>query len=163
LPGRSRDHGPRARSWLRHVAALGAAASVAALGACGGSGDSAASRAGATVRVTVEDFNARESRTRVPAGPVTFDVHNRGPSTHEFVLARTDLPSGKLPLRPDGLSVNEDAAALHEVGSVDDLGLGNSRRVTVNLRPGHYVLYCNFEGHYLGGIHADLEVTGASS
>jgi uncharacterized cupredoxin-like copper-binding protein len=26
------------------------------------------------------------------------------------------------------------------------------------LAPGHYVLFCNLEGHYLGGMNVSLEV-----
>jgi uncharacterized cupredoxin-like copper-binding protein len=28
----------------------------------------------------------------------------------------------------------------------------------VRLPPGHYVLYCNMEGHYLAGMHAEVTV-----
>ena len=27
-----------------------------------------------------------------------------------------------------------------------------------DLKPGRYVLWCNLEGHYLGGMHASFEV-----
>ena len=40
-----------------------------------------------------------------------------------------------------------------------ELDIGVSRALVVDLPPGHYVLYCNLEGHYLGGMHASLVVT----
>ena len=30
--------------------------------------------------------------------------------------------------------------------------------LVLHLAPGHYVLYCNLEGHYLGGMYAALTV-----
>ncbi len=98
-----------------------------------------------TVEITQRDFRFHANVTSVPAGTVTFRVHNRGPSTHEFNVDRTELPDGSLPLRADGLTVNEVSYQ-----STDEL--------TVHLKPGHYVLYCNLEGHYLGGMHVSLTV-----
>ena len=33
-----------------------------------------------------------------------------------------------------------------------------TRLLGLGLTPGNYVLYCNLEGHYLGGMHASLAV-----
>jgi uncharacterized cupredoxin-like copper-binding protein len=30
--------------------------------------------------------------------------------------------------------------------------------MVLNLTPGRYVMYCNLEGHYLGGMYAALTV-----
>jgi uncharacterized cupredoxin-like copper-binding protein len=44
------------------------------------------------------------------------------------------------------------------LGSIEVLKLGESDDLTLRLPPGHYVLWCNLEGHYLGGMHASLDV-----
>jgi len=110
------------------------------------------------IDVTMRDFKLKVSRPAVPAGKVVIRVHNRGPSTHELNLDRTDLPAGSLPLQADGLTVDEGNRALHRIASIEQLDLGASGELDVRLRPGHYVLYCNLEGHYLGGMRASFDV-----
>jgi uncharacterized cupredoxin-like copper-binding protein len=111
------------------------------------------------VGVILKDFTVDMGTTEVPAGHVAFSVFNRGPSTHEFLIVRTDLGSGNLPIGSDGLTVDEDSAQLDPVKEDSELDIGISRALVVDLAPGHYVLYCNLEGHYLGGMHASLVVT----
>ena len=111
------------------------------------------------VGVTLKDYNVDMGTTQVPAGHVAFDIYNRGPSTHEFLIVRTDLGSGNLPIGSDGLTVDEDSAQLELVKEDSEVDIGVSRALVVDLPPGHYVLYCNLEGHYLGGMHASLVVT----
>jgi uncharacterized cupredoxin-like copper-binding protein len=113
---------------------------------------------GTVVRATLSDFRIRASAASVPAGVVTLVVRDPGPSTHEFNLVRTDVPAGGFPLQSDGLSVNEDAPALHLVGSIESLDINDQATLRLRLAPGHYVMYCNLEGHYLGGMHASLDV-----
>lgn len=99
------------------------------------------------------------ARTELPAGQVAFNVSNRGPSTHEFLIVRTDLRADNLPIGSDGLTVNEDSAQLDLIEEDSELDIGVSRTLVVDLPAGHYVFYCNLEGHYLGGMHASLVVT----
>src|SRR5205085_4657187 len=101
--------------------------------------------------------------TTVSAGVVLLHIHNAGPSTHELNVDRTDDDAADLPLKPDGLTVNEDARSLHRVDSIEQLDLDDSGDLRVRLRPGHYVLYCNLEGHYLGGMHLAIDVVGGQS
>jgi uncharacterized cupredoxin-like copper-binding protein len=122
-------------------------------------GNPAPERSQAGVPVTLRDFRVRVPNGPVTAGMLSFDIHNRGPSTHEFLVVRTDLGSSELPLGPDGLTVDEESPELHFVEEDPNLDIGDARVLTVRLAPGHYVLYCNLEGHYLGGMHASLVVT----
>jgi uncharacterized cupredoxin-like copper-binding protein len=160
-----RPRGPRQPSTRRATttwrSALAPAAALVALALAAAGCSSKADAAPGAVRIdaTVKDFTIRLSRTRVPAGDVVFEITNQGPSTHEFKLVRTDLRATDLPMLPGGLSVNDDSAALHPVRDVEDAEAGSHTRLVTNLRPGHYVIYCNFEGHYLGGLRADLDVT----
>jgi uncharacterized cupredoxin-like copper-binding protein len=108
--------------------------------------------------VTIKDFKVRPSSPTVPAGTVTLSVSNVGPTTHEFVVVRTDLPDGELPIGADGLSVDEDR--LDDVDEIEGVEDGSTEQVTVRLKPGRYVFFCNFEGHYLAGMHAPVRVVG---
>jgi uncharacterized cupredoxin-like copper-binding protein len=124
--------------------------------ACSGT---SSTRPGSVIGVAVKDFHIGPGKTHVSAGRVAFDIHNGGPSTHEFVVVRTDLGDADLPLGPDGLSVDEDSPEIHVVTEDSELDIGESRVLVVSLPPGHYVFYCNLEGHYLGGMHASLVVS----
>jgi uncharacterized cupredoxin-like copper-binding protein len=93
----------------------------------------------------------------VHAGVVTLRVHNDGPDHHELLVARS---AHTLPLRSDGLTVNEEAIQHDEPGALEPAEAGAVRQLRVTLTPGRYVLFCNMAGHYLGGMHATLLVTG---
>jgi uncharacterized cupredoxin-like copper-binding protein len=111
---------------------------------------------GTVVRVTVKDFRIKLSRTHVRAGDVRFVVKNRGPDTHEVLIART---SAALPLRADNITVDEDALEPVTVDEVEAEPPGAQRVLGVKLRPGRYELFCNMAGHYLGGMRALLVVS----
>jgi uncharacterized cupredoxin-like copper-binding protein len=113
---------------------------------------------GNPVNVRLEDFKVREDAAVVPVGTVRFRIFNQGPTTHEFNVVRTDRDSDKLPLQRDGLTVNEDAPGLHHLGEVEGLDIDDRRTLVLDLAAGNYVLYCNLEGHYLGGMHAEFTV-----
>jgi uncharacterized cupredoxin-like copper-binding protein len=113
---------------------------------------------GSVFDVTIRDFKVRPSRPTVSAGMVTLNVSNIGPTTHEFVVVRTDFPDDGLPIGADGLSVDEDR--LDDVDEIEGVEDGSTEQVTVRLDPGRYVFFCNFEGHYLAGMHAAVRVVG---
>jgi uncharacterized cupredoxin-like copper-binding protein len=112
---------------------------------------------GTPVDVTLKDFSITPTDQTVAAGPVVLRVANEAPVTHEFIVVRTDLPPDELPIGPDGLSVNEEW--LSSMGELSENVAGTTNLLSLNLAPGHYVFFCNLEGHYLGGMHAGLEVT----
>jgi uncharacterized cupredoxin-like copper-binding protein len=113
---------------------------------------------GTPVDVTLKDFSITPEDQTIAAGDVLLRVTNDAPVTHEFVVVRTDLPADALPIAPDGLSVNEEWLA--PMGELDEVPASTSGQLPLNLPPGRYVFFCNLEGHYLGGMHAVLEVTG---
>jgi uncharacterized cupredoxin-like copper-binding protein len=110
-----------------------------------------------TVNATEKDFAISLDETQVSSGDVTFDVANQGPSTHEFVVFRTDLAQDQLPTGSDG-TVNEDAKGLTHVDEVEDIASGSAGTLDVTLQPGHYVFICNLPGHYAAGMHAEVTV-----
>jgi uncharacterized cupredoxin-like copper-binding protein len=113
---------------------------------------------GTPVNVRLEDFKVRQDAAVVPAGTVSFRVFNQGPTSHELVVVRTDHAPAKLPLQRDGLTVNEDAPGMDFLDEVGGLDIDERETLVLRLAPGQYVFYCNFEGHYLGGMHASLTV-----
>ena len=113
---------------------------------------------GTPVNVLLEDFHVRRDVAVVPAGTVRFRILNQGPTTHEFIVVRTDRAPDKLPLQRDGLTVNEDASGIDLLDEAEGLDIDDRQTLVLRLAPGHYVMYCNLEGHYLGGMHAALTV-----
>ena len=47
----------------------------------------------------------------------------------------------------------------HSLGEVGDLPPGHSGKLTLNLKPGKYLLFCNESGHYADGMKTELTVT----
>ena len=113
---------------------------------------------GTPVDVLLLDFRVRQDAAVVPAGTVSFRIRNQGPTTHEYVVVRTDRAPDKLPLQGDGLTVDEEADGMKLVDEAEGLDIDDRENLDVNLAPGHYVMYCNLEGHYLGGMYAALTV-----
>ena len=91
------------------------------------------------------------------AGDITLDVENEGPNTHELVVVRSD--GADLPIRADGITVDEEAIEPLIAGAWEDAKPGTRDRLRLHLDRGRYVLFCNMAGHYLGGMHEALEVT----
>jgi uncharacterized cupredoxin-like copper-binding protein len=113
---------------------------------------------GTPVNVLLEDFKVQEDAAVVPAGTVSFRIRNQGPTTHEYIVVRTDRAPDKLPLQRDGLTVNEEAPGIDLLDEAEGLDIDDRQTLVLDLAAGHYVMYCNLEGHYLGGMHAALTV-----
>jgi uncharacterized cupredoxin-like copper-binding protein len=124
---------------------------VLGVGACSATVPS--TRPAATVRVTERDFYIA-APDRVPAGDIVLSVTNRGPEAHELIVVRKTGP--QLPLRADGLTVDEEALAAATPGALEPGDAGSVRTLRVHLVPGHYVFLCNMAGHYMGGMDADV-------
>jgi uncharacterized cupredoxin-like copper-binding protein len=43
---------------------------------------------------------------------------------------------------------------------IEDMAPGQTGHMTVNLKPGRYMLFCNLPGHYAAGQHTMFTVTG---
>jgi uncharacterized cupredoxin-like copper-binding protein len=158
------------QSMLRgtRLATIGAVGVVMGLApACGGDGDGESSPGPAgdgTVAVTLQEFSVATVPSSAPAGSVTFNVSNTGPDdTHEFVVISTDLAPTELPTASDG-SVLEDGEGMQVIDEIEDLEVGNSETLAVNLEAGPYVLICNVydkkekESHYQEGMRTGFTV-----
>jgi hypothetical protein len=126
---------------------------VAGLGLAGCGGGSK-HPSGPTYSVSEKDFQISAPR-RLPPGRVNLSVTNRGPDAHELIVVRK--ASGRLPLRSDGLTVDEDMIQFEEVGGLEP-GEPGTRQLSFRLTPGIYELFCNMSGHYRGGMHRKLVV-----
>ena len=113
---------------------------------------------GTPVDVLLQDFQIRETAAVVPAGTVSFRIRNQGPTSHEFIVVKTDRAPDKLPLQSDGLTVDEKADRIDLIDEAEGLDIDDRQTLVLNLAAGQYVMYCNLEGHYLGGMYAALTV-----
>jgi hypothetical protein len=135
---------------------LGLFAIAVAITACGSGAGGHHSRA-ARVSVREKDFRILLNPARISAGRVQMTVDDVGPADHELILIRA--PHGPLPLRPDGLTVDEKALKSVTIGALEPAPPGTIRHLDVTLPKGKYEVFCNMAGHYLGGMHAFLVVT----
>ncbi len=103
------------------------------------------------VPVKLDEFNVLPAKQAAPTGKVTFVLTNAGKVTHEFVVIRTAKPAGNL---MKGSEADETGA----VGEVGELKPGQTKKLTLTLKKGHYALLCNLPGHYRAGQFADFYV-----
>jgi len=139
----------------RRALACAALAAAVLVAGCGSAVNGSAT-ASAQVNVTERDFHIGLSASTVQAGAVRLRIHNAGPDDHELIVAPKG--SGGLPLRSDGFTVNEEAIASSEPGSIEPQQPGGTENLVVDLKPGRYTLFCNMEGHYMAGMHTTLVV-----
>lgn len=98
-------------------------------------------------------------RAKVPGGTVTFDVTNDSKvMIHEMILSPVKPGQAELPYRTEENRVDEDAAG--HLGEVSELDAGKGGSLTVELKPGTYILYCNIPGHFISGMWTVLTVGG---
>jgi uncharacterized cupredoxin-like copper-binding protein len=129
---------------------------VVALLAPGCSGGSLEARSHLpVVRVTERDFRI-SAPTRVAAGDVLLSAHNAGPDEHELVVIRAETPN--LPLRSDGITVDEEGVGPSLVGVIEPYAPNSIETLQIHLSPGRYEFICNMSGHYLGGMHTSVVV-----
>jgi uncharacterized cupredoxin-like copper-binding protein len=149
------------------IGSLGALSLAAVVAGCSGGAASPtaspAASAPATVEVTLQEWAVLPATTTVSAGSVTFNVKNVGPKdVHEMVVLKTDLAPDAVPANADG-SINEEGAGVEALGEVEDVAVGGTKTVTLDLAPGKYLLLCNVvdgdEVHFKLGMRAPFEVT----
>ena len=127
------------RSGRHALLAAAALAAVAALAACSGApAGSAAPAPSGTVGVEAREYAFTPSTLAVPAGSVTFSVHNAGTQEHEFEL-----------FKPDGSVLDE----------VEGLVPGLTKPLTVTLDAGTYQYMCKLNGHDQLGMKGTITVS----
>lgn len=154
------------RMTLRRSTAAGLAVGVVALAASAAAAQASTGVTGArattakttVVKVTLgskaNEYSLVPSVRSIPKGSVTFVVTNRGKLKHEFVVLKTKTAAGKLPMEPDGKQADETGS----IGEISDFSPGLTKRLTLKVGKGHYVLLCNMPLHYKKGQHSDFNV-----
>lgn len=143
---------------VRRSVLLVAVSALALVGtACGGGG-------GGSVDVTLQEFAVVPSPSSIEAGEVTFQATNEGPDdVHEFVVFRTELAPDQLPVDENG-AVDEGGAGLELIDEIEDIPVGETQSVMVELESDNYVLICNIwdeeeqEAHYAEGMRVAFTV-----
>ncbi len=91
------------------------------------------------------------------AGTVTFQVTNRSQRlVHEMIVVRQ--PAGGKPLPYNSRVQRVVESRIKSLGEVSELDPGRSGKLTVTLRPGEYLLFCNQASHYKSGMSTKLNV-----
>ena len=151
------------RSW--QPTALSCPAWRAPVKGCGSPAPTVAPIAGAIQaalgETTPDQMFINLSTDTARAGSVTFQVTNQGAETHEFVVLKTDTAADKLPIvgfEGEKDRIDEAGPGVTNVGETGDMKPGETKLLTVDLLPGHYVVVCNLPGHYRMGMHTDLTV-----
>jgi uncharacterized cupredoxin-like copper-binding protein len=99
----------------------------------------------------------RASAQVVKAGKTTFVVTNDAKQmVHEMIVSPIKNTKTALPYNKDTLRIDEDAAG--SLGEVSELAPGKKNSLTLDLKPGQYILYCNIPGHYVLGMWTLLTV-----
>lgn len=109
-----------------------------------------------TIHVKLTDNTIQLDPRTANAGRVTFEVINtaNGNTEHEFVVLSTDIDDGHLPVHNGQVMESR----FKKMGEVEDLARGSTKRLSLKLAPGRYVLICNRPGHYEMGMHTSLVV-----
>ena len=102
-----------------------------------------ASMAGSTMGIKLDKKTAK-------SGEVTFKVTNGSKETEHEMLVVPAPPDGQLPYDANEAKFDEDKAG--SLGEVEELEPGKSGELTLNLKPGKYLLSCNVANHYANGM-----------
>jgi uncharacterized cupredoxin-like copper-binding protein len=135
------------RVWI--PAALTAFVLLAVAG-CGG----ASHRVLPMLSITERDFHLSVPH-QVPAGELRLVLNNKGPVSHELLIIHA--LHNRLPLNPDGFTIDEDALHHRLAVLIEPAGPG-TRTFVVHLKPGRYIVLCNMAGHAASGMQTSFRV-----
>ena len=137
------------RTWSAAIAA-----SIAVAGCAGGTPTSRPSDG--TITGEVKEWKVSVDADTVPAGQVTFEIANNGTIGHEFLVVKTDIAPGDIPV--DGDHFPEDAAGITVIDEIGEFPAGETQSLVLTLEPGAYQLVCNLPAHYAAGMHTSFIV-----
>ena len=96
------------------------------------------------------------SKKTVKAGEVTFEVTNASKETVHEMLVIPAPADGKIPYDTKEAKFDEDKAG--SLGEVEETDPGKSGKLTLNLKPGKYLLSCNVANHFANGMWTTFTV-----
>jgi uncharacterized cupredoxin-like copper-binding protein len=134
---------------------------VIAVTACGSDRNDAATApgGGATsndISGSVKEWEVAVDATSAQAGDVSFRIDNDGTTGHEFLIVKTDIAPGEIPL--DGDHFPEDADGIEVIDEIGEFAKGTTETLDVTLEAGSYQLVCNLPSHYANGMFTGFEV-----
>lgn len=107
-----------------------------------------------SVKVTLKEFKVTPKPTEADKGSVTFAVKNTGRLKHEFIVLKTAIPQGKLPVKGSTAVLKGKVE-----GKILPFAPGKTKVLKLTLPAGRYILLCNLPGHYGAGQHAAFKVS----
>jgi uncharacterized cupredoxin-like copper-binding protein len=126
---------------------------IATLALTGGGYYAYAAATATKVKVTEKEFKLTPSPVKVKHGTITFSVKDTGALKHEFIVLKTNVAAGKLPVK------GTKAVLVGKVeGKIKAFGPGQTKTLTVKLPAGKYILLCNLPAHYKAGQRAAFTV-----
>jgi uncharacterized cupredoxin-like copper-binding protein len=148
---------------MRKAILLVGAGLALVVGGCGGDDDETTTGSGTTDTVAAEtqattlgismtEFKFTPANPELARGKLEITATNKGKTSHELILLKTDADPSKLPKTGKGVSVKKS------VGEIPAVAPGDSGVRTFALKPGNYVMVCNLPGHYDAGMYGSLIV-----
>ena len=128
---------------------------VATVG-CGADSNDGANVTSNNITGTLTEWAVAVDATTAAAGDVTFTVTNEGTIGHEFLVVKTDIAVGGIPL--DGDHFAEPTDGIEVINEIGEFAKGTTETLTVNLSPGTYQLVCNLPDHYEAGMSISFKV-----
>lgn len=104
----------------------------------------------------VKEWEVVIDTEQIPAGEITFRIENQGSIQHEFLVVKTDVDLGEIPVEGDRFS--EEQETIFMVDEIPEYAAGSTEELSVTLEPGVYQLVCNIAGHYAAGMYTKLTV-----
>ena len=103
-------------------------------------------------------MSVRTNVASVKAGNVTFDVTNLSRSlVHEMIVVAVENPNAPLPYDYNAGQIPENQVKM--LGETEEMQPNAEKTITIDLKPGAYLLICNVPGHYAAGMWTPLTVT----
>ncbi|HEY3147479.1 MAG TPA: hypothetical protein VGJ75_14075, partial [Dongiaceae bacterium] len=96
------------------------------------------------------------NKKTVKAGEVTFKVTNASKETVHEMLVLPAPADGKFPYDEKEAKFDEDKAG--SLGEVEETDPGKTGALTLNLKPGKYILTCNVANHFANGMWTTFTV-----
>jgi uncharacterized cupredoxin-like copper-binding protein len=132
--------------------ALALAAAISSAGLLAITASPADTASGSAVSVALVEWKLLPGQVTVRAGRVTFVVRNEGTMDHEFLVLRSDRHHHSLKVK------GGQAVETGRLGEIPKIPAGTSKRITLKVPRGKYIMLCNMLGHYQAGQYASLRV-----
>ena len=118
---------------------------------CGSDSNDGGNATSNNITGTLHEWAVEVDATTALAGDVTFTVANEGTIGHEFLVVKTDIAVGEIPL--DGDHFAEPTDGIEVIDEIGEFAKGTTESLTMNLTPGTYQLVCNLPDHYEAGMY----------